>query len=205
MDSWHVPQWVGLVNYYIKAPLALLLNTQIVSKKKFLVFCSLVGLLNDAHSFCSAFFFISEAFSLIIFLYCTASALLLPTVTWTLSAGTRPWWCLSCTTPPIAPGREFLWWLPSSGSWPSPFPARCCSVSTPQVRLIRFDGVERTAAQRTVKFSIKKLSQLLGHQHRDMKSILQQESSSGIHQFSGSEKVLQHFARCLLSQPIYIG
>lgn len=91
------------------------------------------------------FFFISEAFSLMICLNCTASALLLHSVTWSLSAGTRPWWCLSCTTPPIAPGREFLWWSPSSGSWLSPFPARCSLVSTPQVRLMRFEGVERTA------------------------------------------------------------
>lgn len=52
--------------------------------------------------------------------------------------GTRQWWCPSCTTPAIAPGRGFLWWLQPCGSWPSPSPVPCCSVSTPQVRSLHF-------------------------------------------------------------------
>ncbi len=51
-----------------------------------------------------------------------------------VSAGTQQWWCPSCTTPHIAPGREFLWWLPPCGSWPSLSPVPCCLVSIPQVR-----------------------------------------------------------------------
>lgn len=53
-------------------------------------------------------------------------------------AGTQQWWCPSCTTPPIAPGREFLWWLPLCGSWPSLSPVLCCLVSTLQVRSTTF-------------------------------------------------------------------
>lgn len=65
----------GLINWYIEAPPALLLNTQIVSKEKFLVFCSFVARLNDVHSYCGAFFFNLRGFLLMCLslVYCFSS------------------------------------------------------------------------------------------------------------------------------------
>lgn len=118
-----------------------------------------------------------------------------------VSAGTQQWWCLSCTTPPIAPGREFLWWLPPCGSWPSLSPVPCCLVSTPQVRSTAFRlhlpvGKESSYAgwikceaqshRVIVKFRVKiqstcRLGSMVGHEMQ-----YKMEFKCALHQFSES-------------------